>query len=167
MQIEIIEFYPIEQNDNKQLLTGTMHVYLIDHEIDLRGVYVSKKKDYWQFSLPFRKGIDAETGQEVHYPVFTFRDREKQKALIASIREQGRLFIETKFALTDHSIALPEKREKEMKQGEGSKTCNDAPAIKETMSIAKPESKKPSAVKQWIDPPPRKVALKKNSYAKR
>ena len=39
MNVEIVEFYEIERDDNKQTRTGTLHVYLIDHVIDLLGIY--------------------------------------------------------------------------------------------------------------------------------
>lgn len=42
--VEIIEFYPIERNESKKTLNGTIRVKLPD-----LGIYVSKIKDRWFF----------------------------------------------------------------------------------------------------------------------
>lgn len=100
MNIEIVGFYALERNDKKQKLTGTMHVYLIDYGIDLRGVYVDKMKERWFFMIPNRTGIDEETKQKVTYPVFTFTDNSKHKEMMKTIREKGKEYI-TKNILTN------------------------------------------------------------------
>lgn len=94
MNIEIVGFYEDSRDDAKQHLIGTLHVYLIDEEIDLRGIYVTKKKESWWFGMPQRKGKDEETGKAVWYPTFTFTDIEKQKSLMVAIRKGGREYIE-------------------------------------------------------------------------
>lgn len=93
MNIEVVEFYPIEKDDKKQSLKGSLHVYLIDLGLDLRGIFVLKKKDTWVFRLPYRKGIDSDTKQPVTYPIFSFMKPEMNKELMKAIREKGKEYI--------------------------------------------------------------------------
>jgi len=106
MNIEIVAFYEGDRNDEKELVNGTLHVHLIDIGIDLRGVFVSKKKDYWFFRLPSRKAND-ESDQEILYPIFSFRDREKTSDLMDVIKEKAKSFVE------DYIKAHPETQQKE------------------------------------------------------
>lgn len=94
MNIEIVEFYEDMRNDAKQILTGTLHVYLIDEEIDLRGVYVSKRKNYWYIGFPQKVGFDPDIEENVRYPVFSFTNAEKNKQLLNEIVTKGREYIE-------------------------------------------------------------------------
>ena len=93
MNIEVVEFYPIEKNDKKQSLKGSLHVYLIDLGLDLRGIFVLKKKNTWVFRLPYRKGVDPDTKQPVGYPIFSFMKPEMNKELMQAIREKGKEYI--------------------------------------------------------------------------
>lgn len=45
MNIEILEFYPLEKNDEKQNLTGTLRIRLVEFEIEILGIYVSKERE--------------------------------------------------------------------------------------------------------------------------
>ena len=95
MEIEIIEFYESHRDDKKQAINGTLHVYLIDLQIDIRGIKVLRDKNYWRFTLPHARGVDEE-GNHVWYPLFSFSDREKNKALLEQIRTMGKEFVEKK-----------------------------------------------------------------------
>ena len=92
MNIEFVEFYQLERNDQRQALKGTLHVYLCDLDIDLRGVFVLRNKDFGRFSLPFKKALD-ENGDLISYPVFNFVSIEKQRALIEAIIEKGKEYV--------------------------------------------------------------------------
>src|ERR1700733_7278405 len=104
MNIEIVEFYPLEWNEVKGLLTGTLRVKLPDLGIHILGIHVSKRKDFWYFNLPGRNGIHHETGEIVRYPFIAFDDREKQHALMEAIRQQGRAFIEKRLADNENPL---------------------------------------------------------------
>lgn len=45
MNIKILEFYPLQQNDERITLTGTLRIKLSDVEIHILGVFVSRRKD--------------------------------------------------------------------------------------------------------------------------
>src|ERR1700722_5707218 len=148
MNVEIIEFYPLEKNEDKTL-TGTLRVKLPDLGVHILGIYVSKRKDFWYFSLPGTKGIHHETGKNIRYPFIAFEDREKQQALLEAIRVQGRAFIEKRLADNENPLVFPQKRQPEPKKAEPAKVIDVAPAPKETEAIAKPKQK------VWVDPPKR------------
>lgn len=93
MKIELIEFYPIEFQPAKNNIKGTLHVYLCDENMDLRGVYISKKKNTWYVHLPTSKGVD-DKGNEVRFPIINFLDDNKNKELIKTIKEQAKNFVE-------------------------------------------------------------------------
>lgn len=93
MEVEIVEFYPIERNDEKQTLFGSLHVYLVDIEVDLRGIQVKKRKNSWFFGLPSMVNLDQETKERVRFPVFAFVSREKTDALKKVITAKGKEYI--------------------------------------------------------------------------
>jgi hypothetical protein len=93
MEIEIVEFYLEQQDTDKKTLKGTLHIYLPIHDIDIRGVIVSRRKDFWFFGLPSKVGSDQETGEKIKYPIFTFTDSKKMGELLSNIREKGKSYI--------------------------------------------------------------------------
>ena len=93
MEIEVVEFYPKKVEREQMLLKGSLHVYLIDWQADLRGIFVHRIKDQWRFFLPFGWGIDLETTQEVRYPILSLTDGEKHRKLVSNIRKQGKEYI--------------------------------------------------------------------------
>lgn len=93
MNIEIVEFYPFQRDDKRGKMKGSLHIYIVDDDIDLRGVYVIKNRDNWFFGLPQQKGVDNETKQPVRYPVFSYMTREKNDKLRDAIIEKGKEYI--------------------------------------------------------------------------
>lgn len=93
MNIEIVECYPIKLK-KKADFAGSLHVYLIDYGIDLRGAIIIKNKNHWIIKMPYKTGIDQETGEYVSYPIFSFTDREKGKSLLNEIKKKAIEYIE-------------------------------------------------------------------------
>jgi hypothetical protein len=118
MDIEIVEFYPTKRDDKKQMLKGTLHVYLPEIKADLRGVIVVKEKKSWYFGMPVRFGTDTETGESVRFPMFSFIDREKNKELIKLIIEKGKDYINKNiYSLKEDKKSIPsEKKPKAIKK---------------------------------------------------
>jgi len=106
MEIEVVEFYVSNRDDKKQTLNGTLHVYLVDLQIDVRGIKVLREKNSWRFNLPNARAVDEE-GKIVWYPLFSFTDRIKNTALLSQIRSKGREFVEKK--LFSQELACQEK----------------------------------------------------------
>jgi hypothetical protein len=186
MKVEVIDFYPLERNEEKGYLSGTLRIKLPDIGIHILGIFVSKTKNRWYFTLPGRKGTHHETGEEVRYPFIVFEDCDKQKELIAAIREEGRTFIERKLLDKANSLIFPEKKQqleekKNQKPALGERTSDhtvisDVDAIDKAHPkplgkefvinansnqaskdvLAKPQAFRSIATKEWIDPPKRK-----------
>ena len=99
MNIEIIGFYPIQDNKAKYKIMGTLHIYLIDYGLDIRGIFAAVAKNGSVFfKLPCGFGVDQETGQKVRYPILGFTDQEKERDLIKELREKSKKFIEEKLS---------------------------------------------------------------------
>jgi hypothetical protein len=160
MMIEIVNFYPNFRNDNKQLLQGTLHVYLVDLEIDLRGIFVSKKKDFWYFSLPMKIALESDKNT-VKYPVISFRNLNKTNQLLQIIKEKGKPFVDD--FLKTNPQPIESQKSISFDQAEVYQdNLNEGPVIeKKPISQVKTSSSFKIPTKQWIDLPPRKTQTKK------
>ena len=97
MKIEIVEFYPYIDDPVKGVLRGTLHIYLTDLGMDIRGVFVMKKKHKWFIGLPSKFALDPETKKYVMYPIIEFTDKKKSEELKKEISRLGRAYIEENF----------------------------------------------------------------------
>lgn len=95
--IDIVDFYKKGPDEKKQALMGSLHIYIPEMEMDIRGISVFKKKCGYHFQLPFRMGWDYETQKKVMYPVIQFTDHRKNKALMAHVKKKGTEFMENLF----------------------------------------------------------------------
>ena len=94
MNVEIVRFYPLERNDERKTIKGSLHVQFPELGINLRGIFVSRdSKDRWFFGMPNRKGRDHLTNEEVSFPVFSFIDREKSQEFMDYLHTKGIEFI--------------------------------------------------------------------------
>ena len=95
MKIEIVEFYPIFKKNND--IKGTMHIYIIDYELDIRGIFVTKQKKHWWFEMPYRSQYEKETKKEVRFPVICFTNQEKNDEFFKLLIENGKEYINKNF----------------------------------------------------------------------
>lgn len=165
MNIEVIEFYPIERNEEKGLLNGTLRIRLPVLGIHIMGIYVSKKNDYWFFSLPGRNGIHHESGESVRYPFIAFENRDQQNELIAAIKKMAPAFIEKRLADTENPLNFP-KQQQQTKRMEQPKDCDKEAKVKQKVPIEKSKQTNSITMKEWIDPPPRKVPARGMAFRK-
>lgn len=86
MKIEFVEFYPIETKKKSNLL-GTVHLYLIEEEMDLRGILVFKAPKGYFYKLPHFKTFDLEEKKMVFYPHVRFTNEEKHKELVSFLQK--------------------------------------------------------------------------------
>jgi len=89
MQIEIVGFYP-NAKKSKGKGIGTLHVYLVDLDLDLRGVGVIKNGNTYHFIAPQRFTKDGTDGR---YPIFNFASIDKQKEFNKSLKLAGTKFM--------------------------------------------------------------------------
>lgn len=57
-EIEIIEFYLIDQNEDNGCLTGSLSIRIPDLEMKILGVFTQRKKGVWYFSMPCKLSND-------------------------------------------------------------------------------------------------------------
>ena len=74
MKIEIVGFY--KNLDPKFKIIGTLHVYLVDLDLDIRGIAVHKAGKLWFYKIPGRNCIDSETKEKVWFPYISFSNKE-------------------------------------------------------------------------------------------
>jgi hypothetical protein len=85
MKFELVGFYPVTEKNRgirniNQL--GTVHVYIIDYKIDIRGIRVHKSGAGLFFNINYIVDLDPETGEAVRYPSFRFTENADHKALM-------------------------------------------------------------------------------------
>lgn len=91
MKIEIVDFYLKKKTGPK--IMGTMHIYLIDYKMDIRGIHVyGSEKKYFYF-LPSKSAIDPETKNKIWYPLISFSDQKLVNDLKDFLIKNGGKFI--------------------------------------------------------------------------
>lgn len=91
MKFELVDFYPITDknrgNCNKNFL-GTVHLYIIDCQFDLRGIRVCRQGKKIYFHLPHVVGNDHETGEKIRYPVFRFTNQKDHEEMMDFLHKE-------------------------------------------------------------------------------
>ena len=164
MNIEIIEFYPIERNKEKDILTGTLRVKLPDIGIHILGIYVSKRKDCWFFVMPGKRAIHHQTGELIRFIFLVFDDKDRQRELMDAVRKHGQAFIENRLADTKNPLIFSQNQELSKKATPGQRKPDNATAQKQRAFIG--NSKPLDKEKVWVDPPQRKVFTKNSRHAR-
>lgn len=102
MEIEIVGFY--KNIDGKFKGLGTLHVYLVEYGIDIRGIRVLKKDpNGFFYKLPGKTTIDEDSKQQVWYPFVAFSDVVKTQDMIQSIKQKGDEFLKKELSLIKKS----------------------------------------------------------------
>ena len=85
MKIEFVEFYRSNNvmcNKKTKKTLGTVHVYLIEEELDIRGISVIDTGKGMFFCFPHFYAIDEDTKEVVRYPYIRFVNASKHKTLM-------------------------------------------------------------------------------------
>lgn len=93
MNIELVEFYTLTRDDKNRILTGTLHIYFPEWDLDIRGIFLTKLKSHFFIKVPHRIAIDDDTKEEVRYPVFSFTQKDKQKAFVKRVLELAKPYV--------------------------------------------------------------------------
>ena len=92
MKFQLVEFYPIEtpksKKKSKRVVIGTVHLYLIDIQLDIRGIKVSQDGKKIFFHFPHLCAIDSDTKELVRYPVFRFADNKIHEEMLDFLFKQ-------------------------------------------------------------------------------
>lgn len=90
MKFEFVEFYP--WNEGKTLKKtspiGTVHIYAIHCELDIRGIRVFKKKENLYFFSPFLICTDLETGEKNRYPIIRFTNEKTHNEMMDFLKNE-------------------------------------------------------------------------------
>jgi hypothetical protein len=111
MDIEIVEFYPIKTQEGGGF-TGSLHVYLIEQDIDIRGIYVKydpKKPKAFLFLMPAQFAKDSD-GKATKFPIFQFANHCKNTQLKKQIEFRAIPYIQKNHLGMD--VMEPPKAEK-------------------------------------------------------
>ena len=91
MKFELVEFY----ESNKQIrdkyskkCVGTVHIYAIDCELDIRGINIHKNGNNIYFNFPHFNGVDNETGEKVRYPIIRWTNETIQTEMMDFLRNE-------------------------------------------------------------------------------
>lgn len=89
MKFEFVEFYhaPEDVKQRNKHSLGTLHIYAIDCELDLRGIRINKAGRSIIFILPYTSTTDEE-GQKVKYPFFRFTNEKIHKELMEFLHKE-------------------------------------------------------------------------------
>lgn len=90
MKFELVEFYPITEKNRgnlKKNAVGTLHIYAIDCQLDIRGIKVTQHGRSMYFHLPHLFGQDHETGEKVRFPVIRWTNETNHKEMMDFLHE--------------------------------------------------------------------------------
>lgn len=88
MKFEFVDFFPGRLEGSDRVL-GTCHIYLIDIQMDLRGIIVAKDKGKFFFRIPHKKGKCHETGKIIPYPCISFTDQKTNKEILDFLHKEA------------------------------------------------------------------------------
>ena len=89
MKFELVEFYPVKKSKHKNMV-GTVHIYAIDCELDIRGIAVNWNGKSMFFYLPHYKAVDSETGDLVSYPHIRWTNEATHKEMMNFLHQEVR-----------------------------------------------------------------------------
>jgi hypothetical protein len=88
MKFELVEFYPATEPKFKKNFVGTVHIYAIDCELDIRGILVTKNGKSMFFNFPHFKALDSETGLEARYPLIRWTNEATHKGMMDFLHKE-------------------------------------------------------------------------------
>lgn len=88
MKFELVEFYPATEPKKKKNFLGTVHIYVIDCELDIRGILVTKNGNGMFFNFPHFKAKDEETQEWVRYPLIRWANDSTHKEMMNFLHQQ-------------------------------------------------------------------------------
>ena len=109
MKFELVEFYPETEPKNKKFL-GTVHIYAIDCQLDIRGILVSKQGKGMFFNFPHFWAVDEETKQRVRYPLIRWTNDATHKEMMDFMHLEVRPEIEKRLNIPNREVKLHESR---------------------------------------------------------
>lgn len=109
MKFEIVEFYKFVPSPNKQpkktIFYGTLHIFVIDYNLDIRGIKVFRKsRNSFFISFPDAYAYDPIEKKNVRYPIISFMKEEDKNEIMTFLKKEG-----IKYILEKEKISLKSK----------------------------------------------------------
>lgn len=121
MEVEIVEVYLFSKRPNGTR-SGSVHAYIPEMGMDLRGCTVSIRAKNIFVHLPYQKGFDEETQKPVFFPVVSFTDLAKMKDFKNSVVKAGVKAV--KKALKEEQLLATKKAELVEKKAKTALECS-------------------------------------------
>jgi hypothetical protein len=115
MIIEIVDFFLKTQNE--KMMAGSMRINLPEKGLNILGIYVTKIKSRWNFSVPYIFSKHNETGEMIRFPLINFNNDEEKKEFINELRNNGIKYIENRLNDVENPLTLPIQTRKYEKKG--------------------------------------------------
>lgn len=160
MNIELLDFYPIEIDSSRETLIGTIRVGLPDARIQILGITASKRKNSWFFTLPGRKCDHHETGETIRYPFIVFNDEGEKEAFFAELRLKAPTFI-AEWIAKDNLVKCPAMQDNTPEKVKPLSDTKIETATRKKAIIEKMNPRHNLPNKTWIDIPAKKPAARK------
>ena len=114
MKFEFIEFYEATEETKakkgKKCL-GTVHIYAIDCELDIRGINVTKNGKAIFFHIPHFNDIDKDTGQRVRYPLIRFTNQQTHQEMMDFLNKNVKKEIKKRLNIQDREDLKTKSKE--------------------------------------------------------
>lgn len=94
MNVEIVEAYLIKKSADAIPSGWSMHVYVSDWLMDIRGIQLVKHKGKWSMRMPFLYNYDIDEKRTFTYPVISFSNIETLKKLKEEIKNKSIEYVE-------------------------------------------------------------------------
>ena len=82
MKFEFVEFYETTDDKLPKNFVGTVHIYAIDCELDIRGIRVTLHGKGMFFNFPHFKAIEEDTGKPIMYPLIRWTNEKTHKEML-------------------------------------------------------------------------------------
>ena len=108
MKFELVDFYPADEINKRKNFVGTVHIYAIDCQLDIRGILVTTHGKGMFFNLPHFKAIDKETKSVVRYPLIRWTNEATHKEMMNFLHQQVKTEIWNRLNILNSKVKLHE-----------------------------------------------------------
>ena len=95
-KFEIVEFYPVVKRENykgNENFLGTLHIFLSDFGMDIKGINVILSRKGLLYFMPGRQAFDEKKQKNVFYPYVNFSNKDFSKELLNFLKKEGTAYI--------------------------------------------------------------------------
>jgi hypothetical protein len=110
MKFELVDFYPADEFNKRKNFVGTVHIYAIDCQLDIRGILVTTQGKGMFFNLPHFKAIDRETKTVVRYPLIRWTNDATHKEMMDFLHQKVKAEIWKRLNNPDCEVKLHDSR---------------------------------------------------------